>query len=108
MRPKERDGFPHFWFHQFVAAPFQALLEKHTIHGATVNRIALKSFPDLPVLVPPTELRRAFDSTVAELWERIHCNGVQVATLSTLRDTLLPRLISGQLRLDENVGAINA
>lgn len=101
VRPKERDGFPHFWFHQFVAAPFQALLEKHTIHGATVNRIALKSFPDLPVLVPPIELRRAFDSTVAELWERIHCNGAQVATLSTLRDTLLPRLISGQLRLPE-------
>ncbi|MFP5484541.1 MAG: restriction endonuclease subunit S [Gammaproteobacteria bacterium] len=108
VRPKERDGFPHFWFHQFVAAPFQALLEKHTIHGATVNRIALKSFPDLPVLVPLIELRRAFDSTVAELWERIHCNEAKVATLSTLRDTLLPRLISGQLRLPEAQAAAEA
>jgi len=101
IRPKHEDGFPHFWFHQFVAGPFQALLEKHTIHGATVNRIALKSFPDLPVLVPPVELRGAFDSAVAVLWKRIHCNGAKIATLSTLRDTLLPRLISGQLRVPE-------
>lgn len=106
VRPKARDGFPHFWFHQFVATPFQTLLEKHTIHGATVNRIALKSFPDLPVLVPSIELRRAFDSTVAGLWARIHCNSAQVATLSTLRDTLLPRLISGQLRLPEAQAAL--
>lgn len=107
VRPKERDGFSHFWLHQFVAAPFQALLEKHTIHGATVNRIALKSFPDLSVLVPPLELRRAFDSIVAGLWERIHCNGAKVATLSILRDTLLPRLISGQLRLPEAQAELN-
>lgn len=38
-RPNAADG--HFFFHQFIAAPFQRLLERHTIQGATVNRIAL-------------------------------------------------------------------
>ena len=33
--------------------------------------------------------------------ERIVSNALQAQTLSTLRDTLLPRLISGQLRLPE-------
>ena len=32
---------------------------------------------------------------------RIQRNLVQAQTLATLRDTLLPRLISGQLRLPE-------
>lgn len=98
-KPDQQDG--HFWFHQFVAAPFQRLLAQHTIQGATVNRIALKHFPSYSVICPPTALRAAFDACVAPLWSRIHANQAQAQTLTSLRDTLLPRLISGQLRLPE-------
>jgi len=101
VRPLEDYGCSHFWFHQFVAQPFQRLLDKHTVHGATVNRIALKEFPGFKVLVPCKELRMLFDQTVAPLWSKIHANLQQVETLSALRNTLLPRLISGQLRLPE-------
>ena len=101
IRPRSAAGHGHFWFHQFIAAPFQRLLEKHTIHGATVNRIALKEFPGYLVLDPPAELKAEFDEAVAPLWQRIAANNSQAQTLATLRDTLLPRLISGQLRLPE-------
>lgn len=100
IRPKARNGATHFWFHQFTAAPFKRLLEKHTIQGATVNRIALKEFPSYAVLNPPLMLQLAFDKTVAPLWARIHENQSQAQTLTQLRDTLLPRLISGQLRIN--------
>ncbi len=101
IRPRAGGTDGHFLFHQFVAAPFQRLLERHTIHGATVNRIALKQFPTYPVLNPPEALTTAFGDVVAPLWARIHANQAQAQTLATLRDTLLPRLISGQLRLPE-------
>ncbi|MBL0090435.1 MAG: hypothetical protein IPP44_28480 [Ideonella sp.] len=101
VRPKAANGHAHFWFHQFVAAPFQQLLNKHTIQGATVNRIALKEFPSYSVMCPPEALTGLFDERVAPLWARIHQNHAQAQTLATLRDTLLPRLISGQLRLPE-------
>lgn len=100
IRPKARDGATHFWFHQFTAAPFKRLLEKHTIQGATVNRIALKEFPSYAVLNPPLMLQLAFDKTVAPLWAKIHENQSQAQTLTKLRDTLLPRLVSGQLRIN--------
>ncbi|MGY4831489.1 restriction endonuclease subunit S [Sphaerotilaceae bacterium SBD11-9] len=99
IRPIANQHDGHFLFHQFVSPPFQRLLEKHTIHGATVNRIALKHFPSYTVLNPPQELKSAFDRVAAPLWARIHANQAQAQTLATLRDTLLPRLISGQLRL---------
>jgi type I restriction enzyme S subunit len=105
VRPLSNSGTPHFWFHQFVAPPFQRLLDKHTIQGATVNRIALKSFPDLPVLVPPLELREAFERVAAPIWRHIHENSAQAMTLTELRDALLPRLVSGQLRLPQLEGA---
>jgi type I restriction enzyme S subunit len=101
IRPRGDGADGHFLLHQFVAAPFQRLLERHTIQGATVNRIALKQFPTYPVLNPPDGLKASFDSVVSPLWARIHENQAQAQTLTTLRDTLLPRLISGQLRLPE-------
>ena len=101
IRPFATEGCGHFWFHQFISSPFQRLLDKHTVHGATVNRIALKQFPGYSVLNPPAALRLLFDDTVAPLWARIHANQAQKQVLAALRDTLLPRLISGKLRLPE-------
>lgn len=108
IRPKEEDGAGHFWFHQFVAPPFQALLAKHTIQGATVNRIALKEFPSYSVLVPPLPLRTAFADVASGVWAKIQSNQAQAQTLAALRDTLLPRLISGQLRLPEAQAQLEA
>ena len=42
-----------------------------------------------------------FDRLIAPIQSRIFSNEQQAQTLATLRDTLLPRLISGQLRLPE-------
>jgi type I restriction enzyme S subunit len=103
IRPCATSGYGHFWFHQFVAAPFQRLLAKHTIQGATVNRIALKHFPSYQVLNPPDATKRAFEAIVEPLWSKIHDNQAHCHALISIRDTLLPRLISGQLRLPEAI-----
>ena len=57
IRPYAKDGAGHFWFHQFTATPFQRLLEKHTLQGATVNRISLTEFPGYSVLNPPLKVQ---------------------------------------------------
>ena len=101
VRPMAEDGTPRFWFHQFIGEPFQRLLDKHTVHGATVNRIALKEFPSFTVMDPGNRLRIAFESVAQPLWARIHANRQQALNLAETRDTLLPRLISGKLRLAE-------
>ena len=55
----------------------------------------------LQVVIPSDDVLAAFDDMVAAMRRRIFTNASQAQTLSTLRDTLLPRLISGQLRLPE-------
>ena len=101
IRPFANCGYGHFWLHQFISTPFQRHLDRHTIQGATVNRIALKQFPSYAVLVPPEMVRLAFDQAASALWSKIHANQAKAQTLTTLRDTLLPRLISGRLRLPD-------
>ena len=55
----------------------------------------------LTVPFPGAEILGAFDATASVIRKRIFSNSLQAQTLATLRDTLLPRLISGQLRLPE-------
>lgn len=53
------------------------------------------------VISPPDELVSAMGEYFAPLLDRWIATALQAQTLATLRDTLLPRLISGQLRLPD-------
>jgi type I restriction enzyme S subunit len=101
IRTKASNGSSHFWFHQFIAKPFQKVIEERSIHGATVNRTPLTEFPGYLILEPSETLRLAFDHAASSLWARIHAASSQTASLTTLRDTLLPKLISGEIRIPD-------
>lgn len=55
----------------------------------------------LPVVVATTSILESFDEIVSLLRNKMFLNSQHTQTLTQLRDTLLPRLISGQLRLPE-------
>ncbi len=54
---------------------------------------------ELKVITPPRPLQQAFGEAVNSLFLRISENELQSRTLATLRDTLLPKLLSGELRV---------
>lgn len=53
------------------------------------------------LVLPPNEVLNAYEESAGALLDCWIANAQQAQTLATLRDTLLPRLISGQLRLPE-------
>ena len=61
-----------------------------------------------PVVVPSDEVGAAFAELAGGIQQKIAVSHQQAQTLATLRDTLLPRLISGQLRLPEAEAAVAA
>ena len=63
-----------------------------------LNSTAVRS---LGVLVPPRAIVDAFTRQVAPLITRILANAKKSRTLATLRDTLLPKLLSGELSVSE-------
>ncbi len=79
---------------------------KGRANGSTFMEISKKAFRPIPALVPPQALIQIFTDITGALFERLSENERQAQTLATLRDTLLPRLISGQLRLPTLVGSI--
>ncbi len=81
---------------------------KSHANGSTFMEISKKAFRPLPILVPPTSVVAEFVRIAEALFARLVENEKQAQTLATLRDTLLPRLISGQLRLPEAEAAVAA
>ena len=67
--------------------------------GTTFAEISKQNFRPIRVVLPPKELMAAFTAKVAPLYGGITANLHQSRTLSTLRDTLLPKLLSGELRV---------
>ena len=62
----------------------------------------------MPIILPPESVQIAFSEIASSFIERANESVEQAQTLATLRDTLLPRLISGQLRLPEAEAAVEA
>lgn len=69
---------------------------KARANGSTFMEISKKAFRPIPALVPSANVLAAFASVVEPLFERLIENERQAHTLTQLRDTLLPCLISGQ------------
>jgi type I restriction enzyme S subunit len=60
------------------------------------------------VAIPPPGVLADATKTIDPLLERRITNSLQIRQLSTLRDALLPRLISGKLRLQDAPAAEEA
>ncbi len=69
--------------------------------ATTMGHIQRKHLTEALVVVPPADLMTDANKVFAPLLEQWINNALQAQTLATLRNTLLPRLISGQLRLPE-------
>ena len=68
-------------------------------NGTTFMEISKSNFRPLPVVVPPQPLLDAFQKQVEPLHRRVVSNLHESRTLAALRDALLPKLLSGELRL---------
>ena len=74
---------------------------KNRANGSTFMEISKKAFRPIPVLVPDEPVLAEFVSIANSTLKRVIVNEEQAQILADLRDTLLPRLISGKLRLPE-------
>ncbi len=70
-------------------------------HGSVFNTITRDTFKSIPTPRCPVSLTIAFHNQVVESFSRIRANNQQIDCLAQLRDTLLPKLLSGQLRIPE-------
>ncbi len=67
--------------------------------GSTFAEISKKAFRPVSVLVPSEAILGLYERLSRPLYDQVVTRMKEAATLATLRDTLLPRLISGEIRV---------
>ncbi|MCD1226542.1 restriction endonuclease subunit S [Vibrio cholerae] len=70
-------------------------------HGSVFSTITRDTFSSLKLATGNVSLTQLFGNTISPWFEKILANNQQQSSLERLRDTLLPKLISGELRLDD-------
>jgi type I restriction enzyme S subunit len=73
----------------------------HAAHGSVFDTVTTSTFAASKVIVPPQILLGAFEERVGPAFRRILAGTEASRTLAALRDTLLPRLIAGELRVQD-------
>ena len=75
-------------------------------NGAKMPRVNWSDLAAYPLVIPPEEIASIYTKFSTEIFEKMQQGVHQMQTLANLHDTLLPRLISGQLRLPEAQAAV--
>jgi type I restriction enzyme, S subunit len=100
VRPGEKWRWPAYLSMFLDTAHAKAWLVQHAV-GATMPNLNTGILGSVPLVLPPCNILDQFESVAMALEERRSENLATMQTLAGLRDTLLPRLISGQLRLPD-------
>jgi len=74
---------------------------KDRANGSTFLEISKKNFRPIPFLVPNEQVSSFFNKQAQAIYDKLLVEAEQIRELSKIRDTLLPKLLSGQLRIPE-------
>ncbi|NLB68076.1 MAG: restriction endonuclease subunit S [Lentisphaerae bacterium] len=92
-------GARSFTYHAMRSLQPEINQYEHT--GTVFGSINRKQFQELIFIAPPENLVPAFESIAGIFDDKVRNNLAQSRTLAELRDTLLPKLISGELRVKD-------
>ncbi len=89
--------------HAFVRLAIPALLkaEEDAAVATTVIHLGKKDIDTFSVVLPPSSILHAFGQRANPLLSKMVAAGIEAKTLAALRDSLLPKLMSGELRVGD-------
>jgi type I restriction enzyme S subunit len=90
----------HIIYRALLTAEYRAYCRSHAT-GTTNLGLSRDDFLDYLIIQPPEALQRMFDTQLDVIEQAASNLLAQSYTLAALRDTLLPKLISGELRVPE-------
>lgn len=88
LRPDRSKVFPEYLLYAFLAPDFQQEIKSRTIHGATVDRIALKELPDFNIRLPSLNEQKQTVSVLSAIDQKIQLNRETNQTLEAMAQAL--------------------
>lgn len=92
------EGFSNRFIYLWLKGNMETV--KGHANGSTFQEISKAAFKSIELTIPPSERVEAFDEVIEPLFEKVKTNQLQTQSLTKLRDTLLPKLMSGEVRVE--------
>ena len=89
---------PHKYFYSVYFILKYSKLEEYNV-GSTQPLIRQSDIKGIGFVLPSELIMKKFEMTAEVLFSKIRANNSQIHTLEKLRDTLLPKLMSGEVRV---------
>ena len=96
---RHHSGSRSYTYQAILSIQGDLLAFEHT--GTVFGSINKAQFENLRILVPELVMVKAFEDVVGPMDDQIRANESEIKTLTELRDFLLPKLLSGEIRLQE-------
>ncbi len=103
VRPLPTSYLTNHFIYLLLSHPFMREQVQGYTNGTTVNSLAKEGLERPTFKLPPKALVEKFDAIVAPLFVRQEANYEETQTLTALRDTLLPKLMRGEVRVKQTV-----
>lgn len=93
-----KSGYSSYTYYFMRAV--QSKLKQYDLDGTVFGSITKKNFQNILGINPPDNLARQFNDLVKPIDEKIYNNTLENNRLITIRDMLLPKLITGQIQVN--------
>jgi type I restriction enzyme S subunit len=93
--------YPKWFYYLWTKHHLEHFRQVAASKATTMGHIQRSHLSGAKVFVPSPDVLSSADQLLSPILDRIIAGALQASALSELRDTLLPRLISGQLRLPD-------
>lgn len=84
----------------FTTEDYQYYFVSHATSSGGQANISPDLINNIKVLLPPTEIMQSFNTIVKSLYDKMFLNEIENEKLTAIRETLLPKLMSGELTVN--------
>ncbi len=97
FRYKEEKSFYSYTYYKMMSLMEE--IKQFNESGTVFGSISKSDFENLSIIIPDAESIICFQKNVKPIDDKIYNNQTQINTLSNLRNTLLPKLMNGEIEL---------
>ena len=94
------NDYPKWFYYLWCKHHLGEFINKAASHATTMGHIKRGDLDEASVLVPPEAELKEMTLTLQPILDKLISNNNQIRTLAALRDTLLPKLMSGEVRVE--------
>jgi len=105
IRPDFKKIDPEYLLCYFASINYWHYLSSRIVQAVQAN-LSLGVLSDSPITIPDQRIKNIFSELIIPIFAKKEFNQQQIQTLTKTRDTLLPKLMSGQIRVKEGESLI--